>query len=151
MGVNAMAIRVLIADDHDATRKGVRMILSHDGIEICGEATNGIEVVTNAAQLRPDLVILDLTMPVMGGLEAARELRKILPDIPLLVYSMHESDQLIQESKRVGVRGFVSKSEISEALAAAVNALVVQKATFFPEPWALPSSVGLENSSRSKS
>jgi DNA-binding NarL/FixJ family response regulator len=149
MGVNAMAIRVLIADDHDATRKGVRTILSYDGIEICGEASNGIEAVTNAVQLRPDLVILDLTMPVMGGLEAARELRKILPDIPVLVYSMHESDQLIQESKRVGVRGYVSKSEISKALPAAVNALVVHKATFFPDPWSVPSWVGLENSSRS--
>ena len=132
-----MAIRVLIADDHEATRKGVRTILSHDGIEVCGEVSNGIEAVTNAVQLRPDIVILDLTMPVMGGFEAARELRKVLPDIPVLIYSMHESDQLIKESRRIGVRGFVSKSEISKALPEAVNALVVQKATFFPDPWPL--------------
>ena len=71
-----MAIRVLIADDHDVTRKGVRTILSHEGIEVCGEASNGIEAVTNAVDLRPDLVILDLTMPMMGGFEAARELLK---------------------------------------------------------------------------
>ena len=141
-----MTIRVLIADDHDATRKGVRTILSHDGIEVCGEASNGIEAVTNAVQLRPDIVILDLTMPVMGGFEAVRELRKVLPDIPILFYSMHESDQLIRELKRVGVQGFVSKSDISEALPEAVNALVVQKATFFPEPWATSSLVGLEDS-----
>jgi DNA-binding NarL/FixJ family response regulator len=132
-----VAIRVLVADDHDATRKGVRTILSHDGIEVCGEASNGIEAVTNAVELRPDIVILDLTMPLMGGFEAARELRKVLPDIPVLIYSMHESDQLIKESRRVGVRGFVSKSEISKALPEAVNALVVQKATFFPDPWPL--------------
>jgi DNA-binding NarL/FixJ family response regulator len=137
MRVDAVAIRVLIADDHDATRKGVRTILSHDGIEVCGEASNGIEAVTNAVQLRPDLVIIDLTMPVMSGFEAARELRKVLPDIPILVYSMHESDQVIKESRRVGVRGFVSKSDICKALSAAVNALVVQKATFFPDPWAV--------------
>ena len=141
-----MAIRVLIADDHEATRKGVRTILSHDGIEVCGEASNGIEAVTNAVQLRPDIVILDLTMPVMGGFEAVRELRKVLPDMPILFYSMHENDHLIRELKRVGVQGFVSKSDISEALPEAVNVLVVQKATFFPEPWATSSLVGLEDS-----
>jgi DNA-binding NarL/FixJ family response regulator len=143
-----VAIRVLIADDHDVTRKGVRTILSYEGIEVCGEASNGIEAVTNAVHLRPDLVILDLTMPVMSGFEAARELRKVLPDLPLLVYSMHESEQLIQESRRVGFRGFVSKSDISKTLPAAVHALVVEKATFFPSPWALPSLPGLEKSSR---
>jgi len=141
-----VAIRVLIADDHDATRKGVRTILSHDGMEVCGEASNGIEAVTNAVQLRPDIVILDLTMPLMGGFEAVRELHKVLPDIPILFYSMHESDQLIKELKRVGVQGFVSKSEISKALTEAVNALVVQKATFFPDPWPLLPRIGLEDS-----
>ena len=144
-----MAIRVLIADDHDAIRKGVATILSHDGIEVCGEASNGIEAVTNAVQLRPDIVILDLTMPVMGGFEAARELRKVLPDIPILIYSMHGSDQLIKEIRRLGLQGFVSKSDISKVLPEAVNAVVVQKATFFPDPWATSSSVGLEHSSRS--
>lgn len=144
-----MAIRVLIADDHDAIRKGVGTILSRDGIEVCGEASNGIEAVINAVQLRPDIVILDLTMPVMGGFEAARELRKVLPDIPILFYSVHGSNQLIKEIRRVGVQGFVDKSDISKALPEAVNALVVQKATFFPNPWATSSSVGVEHTSRS--
>ena len=144
-----MAIRVLIADDHDAIRKGVATILSHDGIEVCGEASNGIEAVTNAVQLRPDIVILDLTMPLMGGFEAARKLHKVLPDIPILIYSMHGSDQLIKEIRRLGLQGFVSKSDISKVLPEAVNAVVVQKATFFPDPWATSSSVGLEHSSRS--
>ena len=144
-----MAIRVLIADDHDAIRKGVATILSHDGIEVCGEASNGIEAVTNAVQLRPDIVILDLTMPLMDGFEAARKLHKVLPDIPILIYSMHGSDQLIKEIRRLGLQGFVSKSDISKALPEAVNALVVQKATFFPDPWATSSSVGLGHSSRS--
>jgi DNA-binding NarL/FixJ family response regulator len=146
-----MAIRVLIADDHDVTRKGVRSILSDEGIEVCGEASNGIEAVTNAVDLRPDLVILDLTMPMMSGFEAAQELRKVLPDVPLLVYSMHDSEQLILESRRVGVRGFVNKGEISKALPAAVRALVVEKTTFFPSPWAFPSLSAQENSSKSQS
>jgi len=144
-----VAIRVLIADDHDAIRKGVATILSHDGIEVCGEASNGIEAVTNAVQLRPDIVILDLTMPLMDGFEAARKLHKVLPDIPILIYSMHGSDQLIKEIRRLGLQGFVSKSDISKVLPEAVNAVVVQKATFFPDPWATSSSVGLEHSSRS--
>jgi DNA-binding NarL/FixJ family response regulator len=147
--VDAVAIRVLIADDHDAIRKGVRTILSDDGIEVCCEASNGVEAVTNAVHLRPDIVILDLTMPVMGGFEAAKELRKVLPDVPILFYSIHVSDQLIKEIKRVGIQGFVSKSDIGTALPEAVNALVVQKATFFPDPWANSSSVELEHSSRS--
>ena len=112
-GIDAVAIRVLIADDHDAIRKGVATILSHDGIEVCGEASNGIEAVTNAVQLRPDIVILDLTMPLMDGFEAARKLHKVLPDIPILIYSMHGSDQLIKEIRRLGLQGFVSKSDIS--------------------------------------
>ena len=72
------------------------------------------------------------------GAMAPKELRKVLPDIPILFYSMHGSAQLIKEIRRVGVQGSVSKSDISKALPEAVNALVVQKATFFPDPWALP-------------
>jgi DNA-binding NarL/FixJ family response regulator len=139
-----VAIRVLIADDHDATSKGVRTILSHEDIEVCAEVSNGIEAVINAVQLRPDIVILDLAMPVMGGLEAARELRKVLPDIPILIYSMHESDELIKECRRVGVSGFVSKSDISKALPEAVNAIILRKASFFPDPWPTSSSSAKE-------
>lgn len=126
-------IRILIADDHDAVRRGVRsVLLSRTDIEVCGEACDGREALRKALTLKPDLVILDLTMPVLGGFAAAVELRKLLPEMPILFYSMHEGAHLINEAKQIGVRGFVSKSHISETLLDAVDALVVRKQTFFP-------------------
>ena len=127
-------IRVLIADDHSAVRRGVRSILlTRDDVEICGEAYDGRDAVNRALKLRPDLIILDLTMPVMGGFEAARVLRKILPETPILFYSMHHGDQLIQDVKQLGVQGFVCKDEDSGTLLNAVDVLVVRKGTFFPD------------------
>jgi DNA-binding NarL/FixJ family response regulator len=81
--------------------------------------------------LKPDLIILDLTMPVLGGFSAAMQLRELLPEMPILFYSMHEGAHLVSEAKQIGVRGFVSKSHISETLLAAVDALVLRKSTFF--------------------
>jgi DNA-binding NarL/FixJ family response regulator len=127
------AIRVLIADDHEAVRKGIRAILASANIDVCGEAANGSEAVTRAMELKPDLVILDLTMPVMGGFEAATALSRTLPKVPLLFYSIHEGAQLIKEAKRIGVRGFVNKNRISDTLLDAVSVLVIQRGTFFPD------------------
>lgn len=125
---------MLIADDHSAVRRGVRSILlTRDDVEICGEAYDGRDAVNRALKLRPDLIILDLTMPVMGGFEAARVLRKILPETPILFYSMHHGDQLIQDVKQLGVQGFVCKDEDSGTLLNAVDVLVVRKGTFFPD------------------
>ena len=126
-------IRVLIADDHDAVRKGIRAILASANIEVCGEATNGSEAIAKATELKPDLVILDLTMPIMGGFEAAMELRRALPAIPVLFYSIHEGSQIVREAKRIGVRGFVNKNRVSDTLLDAVSVLVVQGGTFFPD------------------
>jgi DNA-binding NarL/FixJ family response regulator len=126
-------IRVLIADDHDIVRKGIRTILSSSNIEICGEACNGSEAVGKALELQPDLVILDLTMPVMGGFEAAIELSRLLPRIPVLFYSIYEGAALIREAQRIGARGFVSKNRVCETLLKAVDVLVIQKGTFFPD------------------
>jgi DNA-binding NarL/FixJ family response regulator len=129
----SLLIRILIADDHDAVRRGVRsVLLSRCNIEVCGEASNGREAIQRAVELKPDLIILDLTMPVLGGFAAAIELRRLLPDVPILFYSMHEGAHLIREAKQIGVRGFVSKSQISEELLDAVDALVVRKSSFFP-------------------
>ena len=100
---------------------------------MCGESADGRDAIQRALTTRPDLIILDLTMPVMGGFEAARVLRKILPETPILVYSMHDGDQLIQDLKQAGVHGFVCKTEISGALLDAIEAIVIRKATFFPD------------------
>ena len=123
----------MIADDHDAVRRGVRsVLLSRPDIAVCAEACDGRETLQQPLALKPDLVILDLTMPVLGGFATAVELRKLLPEMPILFYSMHEGAHLITEPKQIGVRGFVSKSHISEELLDAVDAVVVRKATFFP-------------------
>lgn len=129
-----LLIRILIADDHEVVRKGVRSILvSRKDIEVCGEAANGREAVDQALELKPNLIILDLTMPVMGGFAAARELNKLLPAVPVLFYSMHEGTHVVKEAKRAGARGFVSKQRISETLLDAVDALAIGKRTFFPD------------------
>jgi DNA-binding NarL/FixJ family response regulator len=125
-------IRVLVADDHEVIRKGVRAILTSRGnIEVCDEASNGSEAVKKAVALHPDLIILDLTMPVMGGFEAAVEIRKRLPNLPVLFFSIHEGAQIINEAKRIGVQGFVSKNRVSKELLEAVEALVIRKGKYF--------------------
>jgi DNA-binding NarL/FixJ family response regulator len=126
-------IRILIADDHDAVRRGVRaVLLSRDDIQVCAEASDGSEAITKALQSKPDLIILDLTMPILGGFAAAKELRRLLPDTPILFYSMHQGEHLIREAQQMGVQGFVSKSNISDTLLDAVDSLVLHKTTFFP-------------------
>lgn len=125
-------------------RKGVCTILhSRADIEVCGEAADGREAIDKALELKPDLLILDLTMPVMGGFEAAVELLKlrerldhrgtIVPDIPIIFYSMHEGSQLIRHAQEIGVRGFVSKRNITDTLLDAVDAVVLRRQTFFPD------------------
>jgi len=126
-------LRILIADDHETVRKGVCTILSSRlDIEICGEAVNGKEAIEKAHALKPDLVILDITMPVLGGWEAAKEIRNILPDVPILFLTMHESSQLVEEAKRLGVQGYVNKTQASQTLLDAVDTLL-RKETYYAE------------------
>ena len=128
-----LVISVLIADDHAVIRAGVRAILtSRSDIEV-HEASDGAEAVGKALQLRPDVVILDLTMPVMDGYAAALELRRLLPEIPVLFFSVHDEAQLVQDAKEVGARGFLKKSDAAYALLDAVDEVVTFKSTFFPE------------------
>jgi DNA-binding NarL/FixJ family response regulator len=126
-------LRILIADDHEAVRKGVCAILSSRAdVEVCGEAENGKETIEKANALKPDLIILDITMPVLSGFEAAREIRKTLPNVPILILSMHESNQLIEEAKKLGVQGYVTKTQVGSTLLDAVDKLL-RNETFFPE------------------
>lgn len=132
-------MRILIADDHVAVRKGVCAILSSRlDIEVCGEAENGKEALEKAMELRPDLIILDVTMPVMSGFDAAREISKILPEIPILMLSMHDSRHLVEEARKIGVKGYVAKTQASETLLQAVDTLL-GKQTFYPARAIIPS------------
>jgi two-component system, NarL family, response regulator NreC len=117
-------VRILIADDHEIVRKGVATVLSvRRDLEICGEAADGEEAVRKAEELRPDLVILDLTMPGLNGMSAAEKIKNILPGVPILILSMHEGASLLEAFRRIGVQGYVPKSQASEKLLDAVDAL----------------------------
>ncbi len=125
-------LRVLVADDHEAVRKGVCSILAaRADLELCGEAQNGKEAIEKARDLKPDVIIMDITMPVLSGFEAAREIRKTM-SVPILILSMHESNQLIEEARKIGVQGYVTKTQVAGALLHAVDALL-RKEEFFPE------------------
>jgi two-component system, NarL family, nitrate/nitrite response regulator NarL len=125
-------LRILIVDDHEAVRKGVRAILrSRPDIEVCGEAVNGQEAVEKALELKPDLIILDITMPVLDGFGAAKEIRSRSSDVPILFYSMNDGKALMESAKAIGANGFVTKSEAAAVLLKAVGA-ISKKETFFP-------------------
>ena len=124
-------MRILIVDDHEALRAGVRTVLEARGLEVCGEASNGLEALEKVAQLRPDLVILDITMPVLDGFTAAREIHKRLPGVGILLLSMHESASMVNVAKSSGASGYVAKSEGIARLLRAVDAIAHNK-TFFP-------------------
>jgi len=106
----APALRVLIADDHEAVRRGLRSAVWGAGWQVCGEATNGREAIAKVRELAPDVVILDVSMPVMGGLEAAPEILKSSPNTKVVAFTMHESQQIRNEMARIGVHGLAIKS-----------------------------------------
>src|SRR5579863_5654164 len=123
--------RILIADDHEVARRGIRAMLeSHPGWEVCAEAADGREAVELAASATPDLILLDIGMPNLNGLEAARQILASCPDVPILILTMHDSDNVVREVLRAGARGFLLKSDAGRDLVAAVEALQLQR-TFF--------------------
>ena len=110
--------RILIADDHAAVRRSVRSLLeTHPQWELCGEASNGREAVEQALRLKPDVVLLDMSMPEVNGLEATRQILKEAPGTQILLLTMHESDELSEEARRAGAQGVVLKSGGEEMLA----------------------------------
>jgi len=127
------SLRILIADDHDLMRRGLRALLeSHPGWAICAEAHTGREAVAKAEELKPDIAILDITMPELNGVEAARRILKSSPNTEILVLSVHYSDQLIRDILDAGVRGYIVKSDSDRDLNIAVEALSNHKPFFTP-------------------
>jgi DNA-binding NarL/FixJ family response regulator len=124
-------LRILVADDHEVAREGIRSLLeSHPGWEVCAEARDGREAVERACELKPDLILLDIGMPNLNGLEAARQILAASPDVPILIVTMHDANQVVREVLRAGARGFVLKSDAGRDLVAAVEALQLNR-TFF--------------------
>jgi len=122
---------ILVADDHPIFRFGLCALLSsHQGWEICGEAADGRDAVQKCRQLKPDLLILDICMPELNGLDAARQILKHNPEQAILVLTAVDSEDVIRECLEAGIRGWVFKSEASRDLLTAVEALQQQKTTF---------------------
>ncbi|MGB8524781.1 MAG: response regulator transcription factor [Candidatus Acidiferrales bacterium] len=126
-------LRILVADDHDLMRRGIKALLqSHAGWEVCGEAHTGREAVAKAEELKPDIVILDISMPDLNGVDAAKRIRKSSPDTEVLILSVHYSDQLIRDILEAGVRGYIVKSDSDRDLIIAVETLANHKPFFTP-------------------
>src|SRR5438445_6556659 len=119
-----MPVRILVADDHQVVRTGLRALLeSKTGWQVCAEAANGREAVEKAGQLKPDVAVLDIGMPLLNGVEATRQIRKLSPKTEVLILTMHDSEMLIQEVLEAGARGYILKDDADRNLIAAVGAL----------------------------
>jgi DNA-binding NarL/FixJ family response regulator len=133
-GAKGTMIRILIADDHDVVRQGMRRIVeSRVDWQVCGEAANGREALALALKLKPDIAVLDLTMPELNGLETTREIRRQLPETEVLIFTMHESDNLIREVLSAGARGYVLKTGAGRQLSSAIEELAQHRPYFTPK------------------
>ena len=125
------SLRILLADDHELLRQGLRTLIEHQsGWQVCGEATTGREAVAKARELKPDIAVMDFTMPELNGMEATRQIRAALPRTQVLLLTMHESEELVREVLAAGARGYVLKSDAGRVLVDALKALADQKPYF---------------------
>jgi DNA-binding NarL/FixJ family response regulator len=137
-------LRLLIADDNATARKLLRALLeTRQSWQVCGEAENGVEAVAQAAELKPDIIILDLAMPVMDGLHAAQTISAASPAIPIFMHTMHNFAGLDIEAKKVGIRKVISKTATGDALLVAIEEAVNPQApqVTISLPLALPETV----------
>lgn len=116
-----MATRVLLADNHVLVRQGLRALLEQHGLEISGEASDGQEALKLAAAEPPDIALLDVSMPLLNGLDAAREMRKAAPTVKVILLTRHDEDPYVTEALRAGVRGYVLKSQGAPDLLQAID------------------------------
>lgn len=124
-------LRILIADDHAVVRAGLRTLLeSRTGWEVCAEASDGREAVEKATKLQPDIAVLDIGMPLLNGVDAARRIHTASPQTGILILTMHDSDELVQQVVDAGARGYILKDDADRVLLAAVDALRQHKTYF---------------------
>jgi len=123
--VGTIVNRILIVDDSPLMRRQIRLILERDpNIRICAEAQNGVEALQQVQRYRPDLVVLDLRMPVMNGLTATREIKKVAPQVTVLLFTLYDSPQIELESKRAGADALVPKTAASDLLPKVIHSLL---------------------------
>ena len=126
-----MAVKILIADDHEIVREGIRRVLeARPEWQVCGEASNGQEAVRMAQELAPDIIIMDVTMPVMSGFEAADEISHLPVNSRVLFFTMHDSGSMAGTARRSGAKGYVVKNRAAQDLIQALERLL-SGGTFF--------------------
>jgi DNA-binding NarL/FixJ family response regulator len=127
-------VSVLIADDHEIVRRGLRALIHEQpGWQVVAEAIDGRDAVAKAEEFKPDVAILDITMPSLNGLEATRQIAKLSPRTKVLILSIHESDQLIHQLLGVGARGYILKADAGRYFITALKALLANKTFFTPK------------------
>jgi DNA-binding NarL/FixJ family response regulator len=148
-----MAVRILVADDHEIVREGIRTLItrSRPQWEICGEAKNGEEAIEAAKSQKPDVIILDITMPKMSGLEAASKIVALDLGIHILMFTMHDSERLHSEARQARAQGVVLKSQAARDLIRAIDALLAGGTFFESEPTRSPAKGNRPRSSSSES
>lgn len=128
-----MPISVLLADDHQIIRDGMKVFLEREGYKVNAEAENGQEAVRLALKLRPDIAVLDITMPLLNGLDAAREILNNAADIKTILLTMHDERSYVLEGLRIGIKGFVTKTHAAEDLVQAIRHALQGKTYLSPE------------------
>jgi len=122
--MSATPLRILVADDHDFIRQGTCAVLERQpGWKVCGLAANGREAVAQASQLKPDIVVMDMTMPELNGLDAAVQIKRQLPETEIVLLSAHQSEEVIRSAFKAGVKSFIFKTEAHHLLVESVQAL----------------------------
>jgi len=125
--------RIVIADDHEVVRQGLKSLLAgHPGWDVCGEAADGREAVQLAQKLRPDIVVLDVSMPSLNGLDAARQITKAVPDARIIILTVHQSEEVVREVLLAGAKAYLLKSDAGRELIQAIETLLRDETYFTP-------------------
>ncbi|GAC1431342.1 MAG: response regulator transcription factor [Ktedonobacteraceae bacterium] len=136
-----MSIHILLADDHTILRAGLRMMLNaQPDFEVVGEAQDGRQAIQEAQRLQPDVILMDITMPDMNGIEATRQIKKLLPETKILILTMHEHDEYVFQALRAGASGYMLKEAADTDLISALR--VIQNGQFYLSPTAQSVMVG---------
>lgn len=126
---------VLVVDDHQLSREGLKRLVDEEpSLTVCGEAENGKAAIEKVLALKPDIVLMDLTMPLLGGIDATREIRRTVPTTRIVVLSLHESELVIAQAKEAGANAYVKKSDSAEHLLATIARVLKEREDFFAKP-----------------
>ncbi|MEP6686105.1 MAG: response regulator transcription factor [Verrucomicrobiota bacterium] len=129
-----MSLRILIADDHEVVREGTRALIEGEtGWEVCGIAVNGREAVDRAKELKPDVIVLDMTMPELSGVDVVRQIKSAAPKSEILVFSANRSEELVEQVFEAGAKSYIRKADAGRHLISAIRSLAQHKPFFTPE------------------